>query len=417
MYNTLKLLTPARNVVNVFLLQFLFFYLVFKPIELIDGNLYAPIYLFSLFAGFWACNEIYKKQFPKIGYFLVAVLLSLSTLGVLSGGEDYFDYRMIFLWPAWFCVFSLSFYLTVHNNLAERLEGFFKIIIMFQVVISLVQIFAPDTFDSIWSSIKTSGIDDDKIRVTGSLYHPNYFALVITIVTSGILSEKGPYKNIYWLFLGYTLIIFSGSRTFVIGFPLIIMAWYYLADNSSLLERVFKSKVLLLISYIYAFILVTIFHDSLSYVAQLWNIQSHLGFNLDDSLHSINSLATREQIWYQNLSEFFRGDMIEIIIGKHNVTSIDAHNSFIHILLRYGLVGFFLYLGILMIMLSVGITLRQHYEGRFLYLVCLAFICFGLTDRTAATMTNAIFLATIAGIAFSKMVYGKSDHSYGVDSH
>lgn len=383
-----------------YLLIFTFFYLIFKPAQLISINNYFPVYSIALLAGFWMVSQLFSvsTQFSIRTIFITCLLLTLISVFSMFY-EEQVDRRSILTWPAWFCVFSLGTVLALStSHLGKALPRFFKIVITLQTILAMTQLFEPNAFDVLWSSMKTHGLGE-RVRVTGSMYNPNFFAFIVTFSLAGIIAHRGPEKEYIWVILAYILIILSGSRTLILGYPLVVVSWYRLFSGEKALKALTKCMVILVSLYVFSALVLTTFQDTLKYSSQLLSVIKLDNVDQPIGLNSIRSYQTRGELWNASFISYFNSDWIKILFGSHHGYGNKAHQGFIYILTQFGLIGFILYCFLLSLLLSIAYQIRSAYEGKFLYMTCLLIIGSSLASLASATMTLGIYLPFTAGIA------------------
>lgn len=387
----------SKNLAMTFLLA-VFIYIIFKPSELIHFNIYLPVYFAGLFAGAVIIYRMWKGGAPNALWAILGICLSLTLIALFVMAYDGFvDRRTILTWPAWFFVMCLGIFLSAKaTNYHLRLSQTFKIVLLIQLCISIIQLFEPDAFSLLWSSEKTWGLNQI-VRVTGSMYNPNFFAYIVAFLAAGIVAYKDPKTEYVWIFLSYSLIILSGSRTMILGFPMIIAFWYYLESRSEL-GKALKGAALSLISlYLIAALALIIFQDYLKYSAQLL-----LVVDSATGIETIRSYQSRLVIWHASFTELLNRDLMQLLLGKSNGYSYRPHQGFIYILAQFGILGLFLYCGLMLIILSTAFKMRIFFEGKFLYLTCLIVIGSSLTSVFPVIMTIGITLALVTGLAIQR---------------
>ncbi|MCF8095789.1 MAG: hypothetical protein K9J79_10575 [Desulfobacteraceae bacterium] len=281
-------------------------------------------------------------------------------------------------------------------NLESRLVKFAKLVTLIQLVIIIIQLFAPSAFDLLWPSIKTRGIEGI-LRVTGSMYNPNRFAFFMTFLSVLIFARTGPIANWFWVLLIYTMLILSGSRTIMLGFPLLLSVWFLFYSSGHYLRKMVFWGISLLMLLPAMLFIIYLFKDNLRYAAHLFNIIE------SGSLLSVNSLAKRIEIWDAALHLWTPGSILNFLFGagaRGELGTVD--NDFLFVLTRNGLAGFFLHIMMYLSLLWIGLQKRNTYEGRVLFLIVLATMGWGITSETLATMTIGIYVAITVGLALGR---------------
>ncbi len=387
-----------------YLIVLVLFYLVFKPMELMSMNYYLPIYVFSIPAGVWFLRHLFINWNLTHAWLLTILLGLMTLLGCVSAFSSLsVNFSLIFTWPAWFCVMSLGIFLASRSNdVSLFMPQFFKAVLVVESAIVLIQLFYPDAFDLLWSSEKTNGFES-YVRVTGSAYNPNFFAIIITFCTAGIVASKGLVKSSMWVLLGYTLVLLSGSRTLIIGMPLVLGVWFYINSGSITPKILMKAGILTMSMFSYAFIMMNAFETELRYVGQLQS--SVVGNSVD--LSNINSYATRQQIWTESMADYFERDFWDSMIGTHDNSPVgrNPHQNFLYILNMYGLFGVLVHVFMIAIILSIAYTTRVRYESKLLYLTVIMLIGYGLADKSLGKMTFGVFFAFMVGLVMQRLIF------------
>lgn len=391
-------ITFSEKYLFAILLISVFFWVIFKPSQVVYVNLYTPVYVLSIFSVYWFFINVFFEGKKHVKPFFI-VCFSLTVLSVFSIFFSYdFDRRIMTNWPAWFCVLSLGYFLSNKaSGFIKYLPDVAKVFLVFQAVIAMIQLFEPNSFDIFWSSDKTRGLDSI-VRVTGSLYNPNFFAAVTAILIAFIVASSEPIMEWFWVVLGCVLILLSGSRTFIIGYPLVISSFYYLTSSGG--DRYTKSASSLIALYSLTFLILFVFKDTLIYSARLLSLI--LDFSNPNDIANITSLSGRSGIWSAVINQFNSGNVYNYIFGSHD-DILNPHNSYLYVLYKYGFIGLFFVGYLFFLCMKVSYAVKDTYEGKLLFMITLTIMGFGLTDISSVTMTFGIYLALILGITLYKL--------------
>lgn len=389
---------PRERYIFIFLSFTVLAWIVFKPSQIIETNLYFPVYVFSFISAIWFFLNVYieDKSYSKPLFFACFLLTSISIFSINLSSD--IDRRIITNWPAWFCIFSLGYFLAKKTDgYVSFLPKFAKIFLVAQTIIALIQLLEPNSFDVFWPSDKTRGLDSI-VRVTGSMYNPNFFAAVVTLLIAFIVAGKEPLKEWVWVVLGCVLILLSGSRTFIIGYPLVISTLYFLISEGK--AKYTKTVFSLIILYALTFFVLFVFKDTLVYSSRILSVFLE-NSNVND-LENIISLSGRVGLWESVIFQLNSGSFYNYIFGSHNAV-LNPHNSYLYVLYKYGFIGLILVGYLFFVCFKVSFYAKDTYEGRLLFMVTLTIMGFGLADISSVTMTFGIYLALVLGVALYRL--------------
>jgi len=416
-------------------------YLIFRPIEFAIFSTYYPLYVIALGVTLFNIRQI------KFNGDLLLIICCCSILTLLavanSINNDLFERRYIFHWFAWL-VILLFVMTTIKNKLDKaKLSLIAKMILLFQLLTLIIQLFEPQVLGGVWSSAKNVGLDS-YVRVTGSLPSPIALSSFVTYLVIWIIAHKNPLKEFIWVLLGAFMIIMSASRTLILIYPFVIGAWFYLEGNTQLYKRLTKAMAFTVVLFIFIFSMLFAFKNTFVYSSELLSILPSYNGALasgnelkndcekyyGDGYRSVNrdckyevylqekveltTYSLREQVWLSAFNDFYSKSTLEIFIGDGmDYSHKSAHQDPLFVLTRYGIIGLVVYLILLARLLSLAYNNRETFEGKVLYLVCLLIIGAGFVNTVGVEMRLGILTAIAAGLALSNKV----THITTVTSH
>lgn len=243
------------------------------------------------------------------------------------------------------------------------------------------------------------------MRLTGTLYNPNYFAWItswLVIIIYVLSSKRTRYLAILF---GAILVIFSGSRTHFVLFPLELVFTFILMYFSERVriskEKFLRALLILISSIILVLVLFYVFQDYFPYMKQILNI-----FQTGD-LRSVSSMNLRVEMWENRLSLFTK--MSDWIWGVPPYDVSNSDNDIIYILNRSGIYGLVVYFIIYTISLFsiVYVSYKRQKISKFalLYFSYFLFMLFtGFVSETFGSWHYPILLYILASISISSKV-------------
>jgi hypothetical protein len=290
----------------------------------------------------------------NILFFLTLVLLysfALSLSTMFSENITINSFTHIFK-PLLFAVLLLFGFIVGNLNEYETVKkGLLKsarFILLAQVIVGIPQLFSITMFDALYSSEMARPLGQ-LLRIVGTLGNPNIFAwMVIQSSVIILLMEKNKSKKLFWLLIGASLIVLSGSRTSFVLFPTVIIACKLLRVRKNLIfffMRVPIYIVTLVLSFFLMIWLIERYADYFPYLSQLLQI-------LDTGkLTSVSSFNTRTIIWHNAWTTFTdKASLITWLFGLGPGAFDFIDCDYLYSLVTYGIVGFiinlFLYLSL-----------------------------------------------------------------------
>ncbi|MCH4533005.1 hypothetical protein MKS61_08030 [Staphylococcus haemolyticus] len=235
--------------------------------------------------------------------------------------------------PIFFSLILLISYLLAkesnYNQIVNSLLTMAYLLLASELVISFFQVLDINILNSIYNNKKATGIGE-KLRIVGTLGNPNILAWVISqIAIIVLLFEKRKSFKIAGICLAIILIILTGSRSFTLLTPIMLIFCYLLIQkvNYKLIFFVLPMAVIFAITLFKGFIwFLYEYKEVFPYLAQITNILE------SGNLRSINSYDLRIGIWQNGLERM--GDSWLFGIGPGIVNTMD--NDYLFALVNYG---------------------------------------------------------------------------------
>lgn len=393
-------------------IAYIHFFIVFRPSEFAFINTYYPVYIAAfliLFYNYRVFLSVLMKREVLILSVVVILYFSIAILNSINNG--FYDKRLLLTWGAWILlVISLITILKRQNDILIHIEKMAKLIIFIQFLFSSIQLFSPDFFSQIWTSVETRGLDS-YVRVTGSMVNPIPFSFFISYLVLIIIAREGPERNLLWVFIGGALVVLSGTRSLILVYPFLISGWYYLDNNSSLLKRLFNAFICALFLYVLIFIALYFLRGYLTYSVELLSLFGINNYSVND-LHQHEELRTygyRVLSWNTALMDFFSRDIFSMVFGKSGPYTSSAHHDLLYMLTRYGILGLVIYLFLNLYLLELAYKNRDRAEGRLMYLSILMILVVGMANTVGVEMKMGILSAITAGLFFSSDIHKSKD--------
>lgn len=392
--------------IGFFLIIFIHLYVIFRPSEFFFLNTYYPIYIAAIYAFIYKYKYVLGVFLRKeiiILFFLAASFFLISITN--SNHAGFYDKRLLLTWAAWLLiVMSIMASIRKPNNVLSLLENIAKLILIVQLLISSVQLFYPDFFSQIWTSVETRGLDS-YVRITGSMVNPIAFSFFISYLVLVIIAIKGPLRNLVWVLMGLLLVVLSGTRSLMLVYPFLIAGWFYLESDCLLLKRLCNAVIFALFLFFLMFVFIYLFRDVLKYSAELLSL---IGVNSysDNDLYKHEELRTfgyRVVSWNAALIDFFSRDLFSMVFGHSGPYLSPAHHDLLYMLTRYGILGLMLYLFLNLYLLALAYKNRDKAEGRLMYLSVLLIFVVGMANTVGVEMKMGILSAMTAGLFFSSV--------------
>lgn len=374
-----------------------FFFLFFIPRPSWHQGVYYWIALglvgFLFIFSFFICSK--KKIFFSIPFlvfiffesFLAIALFSFSLLlnfGIV-GSSGFLTRPICWLAVCLFSYISLVGSSKVDSKLIANYAC--KAILFIQCGIGLLQLYSNQFFDLIWCGDKTS-----VLRITGSLFNPNNFALVINIIFSYIyLFENRKRYRLFFSFIALFLILLSGSRTNLIIFPIITFVAFVLTKKIGL-RSLGKGLFLLIIILIFLGYVLNEFSEKFYYAATMLEIFQK------DGIEKIGGLTSRFSMWENAYRLIEKENWPNFLFGIGDANRpIVIDNDYVYSFCKFGLIGLSFHLFSLFLFLFIGFKNSKNIFGKWLVCITLAISIQGLTAESFNTWLYSTLVFFVVG--------------------
>jgi len=286
--------------------------------------------------------------------FVIFYCLFLSILITLLVNDEFILLRgfiQIFKFVMFALIFSSTALLARSLSQKQALLVLGKaslILLVVQTVVVLITLFSPNLLDAVWSSGKTFGLGS-LLRMTGTVYNPNSFGLLILNIYAALVLSPTPIpKKHFTAFIWcFALIVISGSRTSII--VMLVTSPIVFLYSSDFGSNILKSAKALIKITALLFVMVRSLGLIFQHASDIFPYISRMQFIFDElSFYSIVSniieQSKRGEIW-QERWKFFRDSPSSLKwllgLGPNDLFSI-SDNDFLYIFLHSGLIGVFL---------------------------------------------------------------------------
>lgn len=262
------------------------------------------------------------------------------------------------------------------------------------MIVGATQLFGLGTFSFIYDDSKTRPLGG-AVRIAGTMGNPNIFAwFVIQMSVIVLLFEKRKLPKLFAIIVAAALVLFSGSRTFLMLFPVILIFVQIISYKRGSVFYLFKLPLFALLSYgIYLLFNWFVFQIRYSF-PYLYQLSSFLETG---DLTTVNSFHERTLMWDSGLEKL--GDSWFFGLGPGTIHEMD--NDFLYIIVNYGVI----YLAIHLIMYLIIIVIFSKVGNRKFSTLGIQYVIFalivGLQADTLVGWTYPIFILFLTGIAIS----------------
>jgi len=267
-------------------------------------------------------------------------------------------------------------------------------ILLIQVFICISQAFNMGIFDFIYSTQKTRGIGGI-MRVTGSFSNPNTFALVVTtlLLAIYIFGES----KIKFLFVGIALflILLSGSRSYLMVAPFILLIASFLSIGKLNLKIFLKGSIVAVSIISIVYYLLTLYGDIFIYQAQLLTVFTNLNF------YEIHTFSTRMVEWEERWNYFLNfPNNYKWIIGMGSIPQFRVgDNELFYVMWHSGTLGLIVHLTLYMFLTHLILKINDSYLRSFNLCLLIVFVVVGLTLETLSAWFQPLLFFYLLGLS------------------
>lgn len=255
---------------------------------------------------------IYKKALWYVSNLILLLILLIISSLLSDNNNIYTIFISVTKYLLFVSIFLYGYYLSVRYDLNVIKKYILKaayIILFFQIIFSIIQLYDIRFFNLVYSMEKTQPLGG-LIRVAGTMANPNIFAwLILQISIIILLFEKKKFKKIIYLVICAFLILIAGSRTILVLFPLAITIVIVMTAKKSI-KFYFVKLPLTLISFVVIVYLGIAFLEA--YASKFPYLSQLLSVIDSKSLNSVNSFNARTLMWmdaenlYLNSNNYFK---------------------------------------------------------------------------------------------------------------
>lgn len=405
---------------NIFIL--LFVYLILKPSPTnLFGDMWGLkifdmlVFIFSILIFlYWSMYKKTKRLLRKDNNaFKISLLIitlfgfwtllaqNIAVLGNFSSVIVIQDLFELYRYFSYVLLFYLAYVYTVNYG-SNTLINYFGFATIISIVIAILQYFNFGGVRSIISWIYTEeklrGIESTNPRVFGSFYNANWFGVHLSIFANYylymLLNKRNIIKNIIYVVLGVFGIYISGSRTgiilFLLGFLIIFII--IILRNLNYKKILILITLLILLKNIFEFIV-----SKNNRINELYTALVNMDFsNIDSFTGRIESAYNFKELIYINPISG---------IGYSNALNLLPHNSFLLILIQFGIIGATLFTAF-WIFTFIFILIRVTKSVKEIYLLGLLSVSLYCVSMFTGEYINSIQLASVIFIVLGA-VYGE----------
>lgn len=273
------------------------------------------------------------------------------------------------------------------------------IILIAQVIIGIPQLVGSPILSFLYDTEMTRPIGE-KIRIVGTFGNPNFFAwFIIQMVVIIFLFEANIKKKLIGFVIGTLLILLSGSRTFLILFPIILFVSVFLKSRKTIafyFTRLPFLLILLSFSFFVTYWFIFTYGKYFPYLSQLMLI-----FETGD-LRSVESFELRTEIWGDAWNIFLiEGTFQNLLFGLGPGYFEFLDNDFLYSVISYGVVGLLLIIAINLYLYIAFSRIVNREFGALGKQYIIFSILVGLQADTLSGWNYPMLLMFYAGLAFS----------------
>lgn len=302
-------------------------------------------------------NIEFSKKFIVFSSFLFIYIIAVSLSSVINSGK-YPTSSIIDIFKPVLFLIVLTFGYIVGKTKKVKLikEGLLNsayIILTIQLLVGFTQLYGISVFDWLYDSSKSRTLQEI-VRITGTVANPNYFAwIVIQMSVIVLLFESKMHKKVIFVSLGFAMVFLSGSRSFLLIFPAVILFIYITSNRKTIFFNLIKLPLYL--GFI-GFLVLTFYKFLINYGTNFPYAYQLLSIFDTGNLESIHSFEVRKIMWSNAITELNHSGLSGWLfgLGPGSVSTLD--NDYLYGISNYGL--FFIVGNILMYIAILYIFVR-----------------------------------------------------------
>lgn len=346
-------------------------------------------------------NAISKSKSLTIIILLISISFLISCIFAVNetfvAGRDYLRVVSLFLYFVIFTIMRGTRILKPYIIIAIALLFTSQLIFLFNIQPLMYLFFNiyPPTEEYMSNGIIDSLLNVDiksieSYRLGGMFYNPNNFASFMELILITLLCETKQFKKSWLLiFIGIIAvsIILTGSRTALIVFAAIILAYLYLS-------KILSARKIIIYSILFLVVL------------GLLDVSSLRAFKINEGLE--DSLGTKLGILNMYLSNTYGlGEILfgnlsgQVLVDKYKVSFSGTDFDLGNILVYYGAVFYVL-------LISLYVTLFRKYDSKYKVVFVLLLWMFSNSILLSYRMAPLWFL--VLGLYYRRSISEKSNY-------
>lgn len=334
-----------NNATLVMLVPLLFILMPRPPISGAQYLSYPVLGAFCIFLILYMAKRIEvdrRIMFASSILILYTICISFSALfSELPLGFGVFVH--IFKPLLFILILIFGYFVGVKNSLSNIYRGLLKtayIVLTVQLIVGVTQLFGIHAFDIIYTSEKTRPLGQI-VRIAGTLSNPNIFAwMVIQMAMIVFLFETKRIKKMLFITIALILVFFSGSRSLLSLFPVMLLLSKLFLDKKSVSFFFVKIPKYLIIFgsfLLFGYWFIKTYGDYFPYLNQILMIVD------TGSLSSVNSFDARTIMWHNAINQMENENSIFTWIFGLGAGAIGAlDNDYLYSITNYGVISLFM---------------------------------------------------------------------------
>ncbi|MGQ9608982.1 MAG: O-antigen ligase family protein [bacterium] len=350
-----------------------------------------------LLAGAFSLYFVYHRLNlqPEVIIYFAWVMWSLSGAFVAIDRSLYLQ-RLFTVVQVGILLFLISGVISLKRNISA---------IMFSIIIGNIIVLLTSFYTG---EFLVAAEAEKKIRVEGLVGNANGFAYNMMFMVYAVFYFWKSKSSVHWrIFLIFLLalsaigIIYSGSRTGIIGFTIFILLWWYFCHKKTLPKNPIRMYIILII------LLIGIYYSA-NYVFSNTYIGKRIQYieHFEDS-----SSQTRLQLYKDSFDVIIHNPIFGVGLSNFVLFSPsgeNTHSNYLEVASNTGIVGFFLYYALYFILWRRLVRIKRLYkEPHFSYTISLLKVVIIIMLIQSFTTVNYfskitwIFLATVVGYSWA----------------
>lgn len=294
-------LNPIKNNTNylVMIIPLMFALMPRPPVSGAHFFTYPTIGLICLLLILIMARKVeFDSRILLASSFLIIYALSISLSALFSDLVLGFGVFTHMFKPLFFMVILIfGYFVGTKSSLSSIIHGLLRasyIILIVQIIVGVTQLFDINLFHFIYNTEKTRALGG-LVRIAGTLGNPNIFAWIVIQMTLIIfLFETKKLKKTLFVVIGLVLVFFSGSRSLVTLFPVLLLLSKLFLDKKNVsffLVKIPKYLILFGCFLLFGYWFIKTYGEYFPYLNQILMVVE------TGSLSSVNSFDARTIMW------------------------------------------------------------------------------------------------------------------------